>query len=109
MLSCVFSFTTLSLPAYSLASLSTEGDMARQGPHHSAQKSTRTGVGLCRTADSQVLSVTSRALLMGRWLRVRAGEKGAQYGPSPRGRPPPWVRKPRKSAPIREPGALPRD
>src|SRR5882672_9890283 len=46
--------------------------MARHGAHHSAQKSTSTGTWLWRTADSQVLSVTSRELLMGGAICVGA-------------------------------------
>ena len=42
--SSVLSFTTLILPACSVAISSTIGPTARHGPHHSAQKSTRTGV-----------------------------------------------------------------
>src|SRR5437867_3423615 len=72
-LSWVFSFTTLSLPLNSVASLSTDGPIARHGAHHSAQKSTSTGTWLWRTADSQVLSVTSRALLMVGGVRVGDG------------------------------------
>ena len=42
--SSIFSFATTNLPAYSLATSSKIGAIALQGPHHSAQKSTRTGV-----------------------------------------------------------------
>ena len=63
-LSWVFILTTFSLPSYSSASLSTYGPMARHGAHHSAQKSTRTGASLCRTALSHWLSVTSAAWLI---------------------------------------------
>src|SRR2546430_5674377 len=48
--SSVLIFTTLSLPARSVASLSTAGLTIRQGPHHGAQKSASTGTGLASTA-----------------------------------------------------------
>src|SRR5438876_8462207 len=50
---------TLILPAYSVASSSTMGAMARQGPHQAAQKSTSTGVSDFRTSWSKFESVTS--------------------------------------------------
>src|SRR6266567_6392799 len=50
---------TLILPAYSVASSSTIGAMARQGPHQAAQKSTSTGVSDFRTSWSKFESVTS--------------------------------------------------
>src|SRR5438477_5847193 len=50
---------TLILPAYSVASSSTIGAMARQGPHQAAQKSTNTGVSDFRTSWSKFESVTS--------------------------------------------------
>jgi hypothetical protein len=43
----------------------------RQGPHHGAQKSTRTGTGLLRTSFSKLASVTSAALD----IRKRAGRR----------------------------------
>ncbi len=58
------SFTTLSLPAYSLASASTVGATARQGPHHAAQKSTSTGNGDWRTSVAKFALVTASALPM---------------------------------------------
>ena len=80
------SFTTLSLPAYSLASASTVGATARQGPHQAAQKSTSTGNGDWRTSASKFSLVTASALDMddppresktsnGRPLDARTGAK----------------------------------
>ena len=39
--------------------------MVRQGPHHSAQKSTRTGVPLLMTSAWKDLSVTGRVAMGG--------------------------------------------
>src|SRR5512133_1795670 len=47
---------TFTLPLYCLASSSTAGATALQGPHHTAQKSTRTGMSLFRTSWSKVPS-----------------------------------------------------
>src|SRR5262249_36241885 len=58
-LSSTFILTTLSLPAYSRDSSSTTGPMARHGPHHGAQKSMSTGVGLCSTSRSKDSSDTA--------------------------------------------------
>src|SRR5690242_18092422 len=51
------SLPTFSLPAYSLATTSIVGAIIRQGPHHSAQKSTRTGTSDRSTSWSNVESV----------------------------------------------------
>src|SRR5882757_2805505 len=53
----MLTFTTLSLPSISLAMSSSDGPIMRQGPHHSAQKSTRTGVSDFRTSCSKEVSV----------------------------------------------------
>src|ERR1700709_1954395 len=53
----MLTFTTLSLPSMSLAMSSSEGPIMRQGPHHSAQKSTSTGVSDFRTSCSKEASV----------------------------------------------------
>src|SRR5438876_4035045 len=50
---------TLILPAYSVASSSTIGAMARHGPHQAAQKSTNTGCSDFSTSWSKFESVTS--------------------------------------------------
>src|SRR5207245_5611464 len=49
--------TAFSLPARSCESFSTAGATIRQGPHHGAQKSIRTGIGLFSTTElnSEVL------------------------------------------------------
>jgi hypothetical protein len=65
----MFTFTISILPANSVPSSSNEGAMARQGPHHSAQKSTSTGALDLRTSTSNVASVTG--LLMGMILKLR--------------------------------------
>src|SRR3954452_5716025 len=53
----MFSFATLALPAYSVASSSRTGASILHGPHHSAQKSTSTGTVDLRTSCSQLASV----------------------------------------------------
>src|SRR5438309_5158301 len=50
---------TFTLPWYSVASSSTIGAIARQGPHQVAQKSTRTGLSDFSTSWSKFASVTS--------------------------------------------------
>src|ERR1700685_1258552 len=52
-------FRIFNLPSKSLASSSTMGARARQGPHHVAQKSTNTGVSDLSTSWSKFESVTS--------------------------------------------------
>src|SRR5664279_4484320 len=54
----MFSLTILTLPACSVAISSSTGATMRQGPHHSAQKSTNTGVSLAKTSVAKVSSVT---------------------------------------------------
>src|SRR3990170_3248308 len=62
MASCWFSSVlTLATPILSPCfspRLSTTGETSRQGPHHGAQKSTRTGLSALRTSDSKVDSST---------------------------------------------------
>jgi len=58
--SSMFSLTALSRPAHSVASASTTGATARQGPHQGAQKSTRTGMAASRSSAKLVsVPVTS--------------------------------------------------
>src|SRR5262249_55290933 len=57
--SSVLTLTTLTLPAKSLATLSIVGVSIRHGPHHTAQKSTRTGLSDLVTSCSQFSPVTS--------------------------------------------------
>src|SRR5688500_2456207 len=56
------SLRTSTLPAYLAASFSISGATMRHGPHHSAQKSTTTGLSLWSTSVSNVASVTSGTL-----------------------------------------------
>src|SRR6266540_1905327 len=60
--SSVLSFTTLSLPSYSVASSSMQGAIIWQGPHHTAQKSTRTRPLALPTSVSHVVALTGMAL-----------------------------------------------
>jgi hypothetical protein len=62
--SSTFTFTTLALPSYSLATSSSTGPTIRHGPHHGAQKSTRTGTSLLTTSSSKFASVPAIASLM---------------------------------------------
>jgi hypothetical protein len=57
--SSVLIFTTLSLPARSVAIFSTAGETMRHGPHQGAQKSARTGTGLPATPDWKSAAETS--------------------------------------------------
>src|SRR5665213_3275845 len=56
-------FITFNLPRYCVATSSTTGPSALQGPHHAAQKSTRTGSVDCKTSFSNVASITSSTAL----------------------------------------------
>src|ERR1035441_5518543 len=58
--SSTFTLAIFSLPAYLAATASMIGAIALQGPHHTAQKSTRTGSSLLSTSWSNVASLTSR-------------------------------------------------
>src|SRR4051812_49201308 len=60
----MFTFTTLSSPERSSAIRSSTGAIAWHGPHHSAQKSTITGLSLCSTSCSKVVSVTAVIVLL---------------------------------------------
>lgn len=53
--------TAFIFPLYSCASSSIIGAIILQGPHHGAQKSTRTGTGDFKTISSQVVSLTGPA------------------------------------------------
>ena len=61
----VSAFATISLPSYSFEIFSRTGPSILQGPHHSAQKSTRTGVvfDFSITSFSKVSSVTSISMI----------------------------------------------
>src|SRR5690606_11612135 len=56
--SSTLSLTIFTLPASSEESSSSTGAIARQGPHHSAQKSTSTGSFEDRTSSPKVASET---------------------------------------------------
>src|SRR4051794_11718995 len=56
--SSMLSLATVSLSACSVAISSSTGATILQGPHHSAQKSTSTGLSLPKTSASKLLSVT---------------------------------------------------
>src|SRR4029077_8190953 len=60
---------------YSPASSSTIGAMARQGPHHAAQKSINTGLSDFNTSESKLASVTSTMPL----LAIHPPEVSARY------------------------------
>src|SRR2546421_34461 len=56
--SSMFSLTMSILSPCSAAIASSDGAIWRHGPHHAAQKSTRTGLSLLRTSSSNDVSVT---------------------------------------------------
>src|SRR6266852_2881718 len=56
--SSTLSLTIFTLPSSDPAISSSAGAIIRQGPHHSAQKSTTTGLVAFNTSDSNVLSET---------------------------------------------------
>src|SRR5919204_1716383 len=62
--SSTFSLAIVSFPLCSSATSSSTGEIILQGPHHSAQKSTSTGVLAWSTSVSNVASVTALALLI---------------------------------------------
>src|ERR1022692_4430698 len=73
------SLPTFTLPAYSVATTSIVGAICRQGPHHSAQKSTSTGTSLRRTSwskpESVKVNVLSPAIFSPKLLESRPPEK----------------------------------
>src|SRR5258708_518423 len=77
--SSMFTFAMESLPFSSVASSSKIGAMALHGPHHGAQKSTRTGVVAVVTADLKV-SVVRLAIFSDIGLSVQKQENGKQRG-----------------------------
>ena len=60
----MFTFATRKRPSLSFAISSRTGAIILQGPHHEAQKSTRTGTGDLRTAFSKLASL----MLMGSFI-----------------------------------------
>lgn len=63
-LSSTLTLTIWNLSPYSESRSSRTGAMALQGPHHAAQKSTRTGLSACSTSWSKLASVVL-IMLMG--------------------------------------------
>ncbi len=61
----VSTFSTTARPARSRATCATWGAAIRQGPHHAAQKSTRTGTLLVRTISSKSSGLTSTGSAIG--------------------------------------------
>src|SRR6266436_8144297 len=55
--SSTLTFATLTEPAFSRAISSSSGEIILQGPHHSAQKSTTTGLSWCVTSRSKLDSL----------------------------------------------------
>src|SRR4051795_1636710 len=82
----MFSLAIGSLSACSAAISSRTGATILHGPHHSAQKSTRTGLSLPRTSVAKLASVTVLVLpAMGPtpcWLLEGAGEDNRRGGGS---------------------------
>src|SRR6266567_4751643 len=87
----MFTLTSLSSSGRSSAIRSRTGETAWHGPHHSAQKSTITGLSLWMTSCSKVVSVTALAMrilsLRSRVYQIYATlKRRRQFLPS-RGRP----------------------
>src|SRR5256885_8203663 len=59
-----FTLPTTALPLYSFDISSTTGPTIRQGPHHSAQTSTSTGLSDLSTNSSKFASVISKAMIL---------------------------------------------
>src|SRR6185503_4496130 len=69
---------TFTLPSYSLASSSRIGAIILQGPHHSAQKSTRTGVVDFKTSSSKLAAV--RVTILFADMRQEGNSNGSECG-----------------------------
>src|SRR5690606_28907990 len=69
-LSSMLILAIVTLPDSSSAICSSAGPICLQGPHHSAQKSTRTGVEDFRTSASKLSSVTLTVAMNGSPLGV---------------------------------------
>src|SRR6478609_8292911 len=67
---------TMVTSSWSRAISSRTGATARQGPHHSAQKSTSTGLSLLRTSTSYVASVVLETAPMGGSFQQRGDDGG---------------------------------
>src|SRR6516165_7170460 len=80
----MLTLATVNLPAMSAARSSRKGPIILQGPHHSAQKSTRTGPLARSTSTSKLLSVTAIGFI-GLFLRLTCAEiRGAEKAASRR-------------------------
>src|SRR6478752_6674228 len=80
-LSSTLSFTILTFSPIAPAISSSAGAIMRQGPHHSAQKSTTTGPCALSTSASKLASETlPTAMGIPRFLVQRGGEKGIAAG-----------------------------
>src|SRR5215217_952145 len=81
--SSTLSLTIFTLPESSSESSSRRGAIARQGPHHSAQKSTRTGSWEFRTSSPKLASETCFVMVVAFWVESggfiapKAGESPA--------------------------------
>src|SRR6202023_3999834 len=78
--SSTLSLTIFTLPLSVPAISSSAGAIMRQGPHHSAQKSTTTGPVAFNTSDSKVVSETLLTA-MGRFLVGRRRRRGWEAEP----------------------------
>src|SRR5262245_62967824 len=82
--SSTLSFTILTLPLSVPAISSSAGAIMRQGPHHSAQKSTTTGSVAFSTSESKVASETlPTAMDIPRLLSDTAADGGSNLGTRP--------------------------
>src|SRR5882757_7488849 len=80
--SSMLTLATVTLPAMSVASSSKKGPIILQGPHHSAQKSTRTGPLARSTSASKLLSVTAIGFISGVLRSIDDQIRGAENAPS---------------------------
>src|SRR3954453_130939 len=78
----MFTLAMVILSPCSEAISSSTGATILQGPHHSAQKSTRTGLSLPRTSTSNVASGTV-LVAPPMWCLLVAGLLGRTYGRDP--------------------------
>jgi hypothetical protein len=73
----VLTFARRAMGSSSRAAASNSGAMARQGPHHAAQKSTSTGnsvLPIIRSKASVLLSSMGRPANKGAWQRPQSGK-----------------------------------
>src|SRR3954447_15794964 len=77
--SSVLSFTTFRRPGMLRATRSTTGETIRHGPHHGAQKSTRTGM-VAWIAESNVCASASAIHGSGWWQLPQRGTPSAETG-----------------------------